>query len=267
MGRSFQLRDGIAAAQIPIFTVFFLFGVFFGIRNKDGWISVALFSSIRITGASCLLAAFTTGSSSVWAAAFVLESLGLVLLTFVLLGLLKKTNTHLQVLTDWHFRIPELICWAGVGVSVADYIGARHREDPMAPSSLSRVSVGLFAALFAWTALLFLRLVREWKLLSTTQRRCMIGVGAALPFMTVRTIHSLIYTITTNEIFSPVSGSGVIYLFMTMLPEVGVLTSVVWTMMGLPSETRNTRAGVPRPSEDEMDLDNLIDSNAARRVP
>ncbi|KAH7194896.1 hypothetical protein DER44DRAFT_815547 [Fusarium oxysporum] len=267
MERSFQLRDGIAAAQVPIFAVFFLFGIFFGIRKKDGWISVALFSSIRIAGASCLLAAFTTGSSSIWAAASVLESLGLVLLMFVLLGLLKRTNAHLQVLTDWHFRIPELICWAGVGVSVADYIGARYREDLMAPSSLSRVSVGLFAALFAWTALLFLRLVRKWNLLSTTQRRCMIGVGAALPFMTARTIHSLIYTITAKETFSSVSGSGVIYLFMTMLPEVGVLASVVWAMMGLPSERRETRESVPRSSEDEVDLHNLIDSNATRRAP
>ncbi|EXL98035.1 hypothetical protein ACKRZS_007888 [Fusarium odoratissimum] len=288
MERSFQLRDGIAAAQVPIFAVFFLFGIFFGIRKKDGWISVALFSSIRIAGASCLLAAFTTGSSSVWAAASVLESLGLVLLMFVLLGLLKRTlvpshttisrqlcqltqgphrNAHLQVLTDWHFRIPELICWAGVGVSVADYIGGRYREDLMAPSSLSRVSVGLFAALFAWTALLFLRLVRKWNLLSTTQRRCMIGVGAALPFMTARTIHSLIYTITAKETFSSVSGSGVIYLFMTMLPEVGVLASVVWAMMGLPSERRETRESVPRSSEDEVDLHNLIDSNATRRAP
>ncbi|TXB96039.1 hypothetical protein FocTR4_00016738 [Fusarium oxysporum f. sp. cubense] len=250
MERSFQLRDGIAAAQVPIFAVFFLFGIFFGIRKKDGWISVALFSSIRIAGASCLLAAFITGSSSVWAAASVLES-----------------NAHLQVLTDWHFRIPELICWAGVGVSVADYIGGRYREDLMAPSSLSRVSVGLFAALFAWTALLFLRLVRKWNLLSTTQRRCMIGVGAALPFMTARTIHSLIYTITAKETFSSVSGSGVIYLFMTMLPEVGVLASVVWAMMGLPSERRETRESVPRSSEDEVDLHNLIDSNATRRAP
>lgn len=47
-------------------------------------------------------------------------------------------------------RILQLICRAGVGVSVTDYIGACHCGDLMAPWSLSRVSIDIVAALFAW---------------------------------------------------------------------------------------------------------------------
>lgn len=165
-------------------------------------------------------------------------------------------NTFLRMLTDWHFRIPELICWAGIGVSVADFVGATNRENPMAPSTLSRVSVGLFVALFVWTVLLFHHISRKWRLLPTTERRCFIGVGVAIPFMTIRTLHTMIYTITAENRFSAVMGSGNIYLFMTMVPEVGVLTSIIWAIMGL-AASKKPRRNVRVPSEDHGEFEDL----------
>jgi hypothetical protein len=90
MTGDFDMRHGIAAAQIPIFSVFLGFGVFFGLQGKNGWFNITLLSTIRLVGASCMLATLITEARGVWAAVFVCESLGLVLLTFVLLSLLKS---------------------------------------------------------------------------------------------------------------------------------------------------------------------------------
>lgn len=90
MAGEFKFRHGIAATQIPIFSVFLFFGALFYFQKKNGWFSIALFSIIRLTGASCMLATLTNGSYGVWATVYVCESLGLVLLTFLLLNMLQR---------------------------------------------------------------------------------------------------------------------------------------------------------------------------------
>ncbi|KAH6983543.1 hypothetical protein BKA56DRAFT_719070 [Ilyonectria sp. MPI-CAGE-AT-0026] len=235
MTGDFDTRHGIAAAQIPIFSVFLGFGVFFRLQRKNGWFSISLFSTIRLVGASCMLATLTTDARGVWAAVFVCD------------------NECLNVWTSWHFRIPELICWAGIGVSVADFVRASNRENAMAPSALTRVSVGLFVALFAWTVLLFVYIFQSRHQLPATKKRGVVGVGIAIPFMTIRTLQTLIYTATATARFSAVTGSAIIYLFMTILPEVGVLSSIVWAIMGSPPMSKKVRV----PSEDGSEFNDL----------
>lgn len=90
MAGEFKFRHGIAATQIPIFSAFLFFGALFYFQKKNGWFSIGLFSIIRLTGASCMLATLTNGSYGAWAAVYVCESLGLVLLTFLLLNMLQR---------------------------------------------------------------------------------------------------------------------------------------------------------------------------------
>lgn len=130
----------------------------------------------------------------------------------------------------------------------------------MAPSALTRVSVGLFVALFAWTVLLFVYIFQSRHELPATEKRGVVGVGIAIPFMTIRTLQTLIYTATATESFSAVTGSAIIYLFMTMLSEVGVLASIVWAIMGLPPLSQKVRV----PSEDGGEFSDL--TGEARRT-
>lgn len=123
----------------------------------------------------------------------------------------------------------------------------------MAPSVLTRVSVGLFVALFAWTVLLFVYIFQSRHQLPATQKRGVVGVGIAIPFMTIRTLQTLIYTATAAARFSAVTGSAMIYLFMTMLPEVGVLSSIVWAIMGSLPTSKKVRV----PSEDGGEFSDL----------
>ncbi|KAH7141080.1 hypothetical protein EDB81DRAFT_654457 [Dactylonectria macrodidyma] len=243
MAHDFGFRDGVAAAQIPFFSVFLCFGILFQRQHKDGWFGISFFSTIRLIGANCMLATIHADSRGVWAAVFVCESLGLVLLTFVLLNLLKRANTFVKVLTQWHFRVPELICWAGIGISIADYISASSKKNAMEPGSLTRAGVGLFVALYVWAVFLFLSIAQKWKQVPSNERRSLICFGSTIPFMATRIAYTVTFIATGNEKYSAVVGDALTYLLMTMLMEVSVLALVVWAIFGLPRMAKIPEGG------------------------
>lgn len=90
MNRSFNARDGVAIAQIVLFTATLGLGIAVRLQRKNGWFCMASVSVFRLVGASCLLATMRDGSRSVWAGAFVCESFGLILLTYLLLNQLGR---------------------------------------------------------------------------------------------------------------------------------------------------------------------------------
>ncbi|KAK1978797.1 hypothetical protein LZ30DRAFT_762244 [Colletotrichum cereale] len=253
MAREFRYRDGVAIAQITVFFVFLCFGILFRVQKKMGWFGISFISTIRIIGAGCMLGTITNSSRALWATIFVCESLGLVLLTFTLLDLLKRVNSFVRVLTQWHFRIPELICWAGLAVSIADYaLTSKKTDNAMAPGSLTKAGVGLFVALYFWG-------VREWKQVPHPERRSLIGFAACFPFMVVRISYTIAYVSTGARRFSAVNGDTTTYLFMTMLMEFAVLACVVWTIWGLDGlyeQVENTRSK----NRDGSELEDVVDS-------
>ncbi|GKT58155.1 hypothetical protein ColTof4_12081 [Colletotrichum tofieldiae] len=264
MAREFRYRDGVAIAQIIVFFLFLCFGILFRLQKKIGWFGVSFISTIRVVGAGCMLGTITNDSRAVWAVIFVCESLGLVFLTFVLLDLLKRVNSFVQVLTQWHFRIPELICWAGLGISIADYaLASKKTENSMAPGALTKAGVGLFAALYFWGVLLFIYLVQKWKQVPRPERRSLIGFAACFPFMVVRISYTIAYVSTGARRFSAVNGDTTTYLCMTMLMEFAILACVVWTIWGLDrlyEQVEDTRGKGKEGSE----LEDLVDSSGQR---
>ncbi|KAF9877135.1 hypothetical protein CkaCkLH20_05401 [Colletotrichum karsti] len=252
--REFRFRDGVAIAQIIVFAVFLAFGILFRFQKRMGWFGISFISTIRVVGAGCMLGTIFTSSKGLWATIFVCESLGLVLLTFVLLDLLKRVNHFVQALTQWHFRVPELICWAGLAISIADYVlASKKTENAMAPGSLTKAGVGLFAALYFWGVLLFLWLAREWKRIPEGERRSMIGFGACFPFMVVRISYTIAYVSTGERRFSAVNGDTMLYLFMNFLMEFAILGCVVWTIWGLERLHLHERVGQGRDKSNSMD--------------
>lgn len=97
MAREFRYRDGIAVAQIIVFTCFLFVGIIIGLQKKIGWFGLMTISIIRLVGASCMLATIQNSSQSVWAAVFVCESLGLIILTYLLLG--QLTRVYVSIVT------------------------------------------------------------------------------------------------------------------------------------------------------------------------
>jgi len=78
----FTYRDGIAPAHIVAFSLPLLFAVYFKYTGRIGWFCI---------GATCKLAAINSGSRDLSAAMFVCESLGMILIIFLLLEMLERT--------------------------------------------------------------------------------------------------------------------------------------------------------------------------------
>lgn len=152
---------------------------------------------------------------------------------FVCSQLTRPRNDSLHILTPWHFRIPDLICWAGIGVTVADFVMASGQEDPMAPNGMTRAGFGLFISIYAWAVFLYIRLWLARDRLPVSERRALLCFAATVAPMVVRIAYSLVYTVTGDERFSAVVGSAVIYAFMTMLPEVAIIGVVAWATLSM----------------------------------
>ena len=85
-----RFRDGIAIAQVTLFSVSFWYAVHFRWTRRIGWFCIGVFSILRLVGAGCMLGTVKKDSDALWAGVFVCESLGIILLIFTLLEMLEK---------------------------------------------------------------------------------------------------------------------------------------------------------------------------------
>lgn len=93
---TFQYRHGIAVSQVVFFTMSLTFSVSFYIRRQIGWFCIGVLSMIRLVGASCMLGTIHKDSDGLWAGVFVCESLGIILIIFLLLEMLERMYVSLS---------------------------------------------------------------------------------------------------------------------------------------------------------------------------
>jgi hypothetical protein len=86
----FTYRHGIAVTQLVLFSVSLFLAGYFKYGHRNGWFCIGVFSIIRIVGAGCMLATITNDADGVWAGVFVTESLGMVLIVFLLIELMIR---------------------------------------------------------------------------------------------------------------------------------------------------------------------------------
>jgi len=86
----FGYRHGIATAQLILFLIALCLAVFFKLGHRNGWFCIGVFSIFRVVGAGCMLGTITNDASSVWAGVFVCESLGMVLIVFLLIEFMAR---------------------------------------------------------------------------------------------------------------------------------------------------------------------------------
>jgi hypothetical protein len=83
-------RHGIAIAQLVLFAVALFLACYFKYGRRNGWFCIGVFSIFRIIGAGCMLGTITNDADSVWAGVYVCESLGMVLIIFLILEFLYR---------------------------------------------------------------------------------------------------------------------------------------------------------------------------------
>lgn len=85
-----RFRDGIAIAQVILFSMSLLHAYHFRRTRRIGWFCIGVFSLLRLVGAGCMLGTVTKDGNGLWAGVFVCESLGVLLLIFTLLEMTES---------------------------------------------------------------------------------------------------------------------------------------------------------------------------------
>ncbi|KAJ5156333.1 hypothetical protein N7492_009136 [Penicillium capsulatum] len=219
----FRYRDGVAVAQIVAFAIPLLCALYFRYIRQIGWFCIGVFVLLRIVGASCKLATIKQDSDGLLAAIFVCESLGMILIIFLLLEMLERINKIVTVVRKRIFLIPSLLTWADIGISIAGWVAVMHVAHPLAPTPYSQASMALLAIIYLYLVGVYAAFWRRRAQYPGDEQWALRGVAICVPVLAVRLAYSLIFIISGNVKFSAIKGDATAYLVMTMLPEVIII--------------------------------------------
>ncbi|KAL8647447.1 MAG: hypothetical protein Q9210_005555 [Variospora velana] len=230
----FRFRDGIATAQIVLFSVSLVYAYHFRQTARIGWFCIGAFSIIRLIGAGCMLGTVNKDpdhSDGLWAGVFVCESLGILLLIFNLLEMLQRINKVVPIAHKWTFVVPQILTWLDIGISIGGFVTVSRKDsDQLLPTAWSRASIGIMAIIFLYTVGAFAFFWRHRHQYDKEEYRLATGVGICEPLLLVRVLYSIIFIITADLTWNAVKGSPTAYLLMTMLPEVAFIAVCTFTI-------------------------------------
>ncbi|KAL1840086.1 hypothetical protein VTJ49DRAFT_821 [Mycothermus thermophilus] len=153
-------REEIAIAQTVLFSISLLYAIYCKFTHRNGWFCIGLFSAIRVTGAGLMLGPLNRRGIRV--GVFICESLGMVLLVFLILEFLDRVNKHVRVIHPRWFFFPQLLTWADLALAIAGFAtGSRDPDNPLAPTKFTQASYGIFTGLYAIVVYVAWRLHRN----------------------------------------------------------------------------------------------------------
>ncbi|KAJ5305848.1 hypothetical protein N7508_004863 [Penicillium antarcticum] len=157
------------------------------------------------------------------AAIFVCESLGMILIIFLLLGILERANKILPILRKRLFLLPSIITWIDIGISIGGWVAVMHVEHPLLPTPYSQASTALLAVIYLYMVGVFMAIGLHRSNLPKQERWGITAVAVCIPMLAVRLAYTLIFVITADMDFNAIRGNPTAYLIMTMLPEVAII--------------------------------------------
>ncbi|KAJ5110032.1 hypothetical protein N7532_002677 [Penicillium argentinense] len=248
---NFTYRDGIAVAQIVSFSVPLLYALYFRWMRQIGWFCIGVFTLLRIIGASCKLATISNDLQGLWATIFVCESLGMILIIFLLLELLERINKVINVAGKWIFWAPSLITWIDIGISIGGWVSIMDVENPLLPTKWSQASMGLLALIYAYLIGVFVLFWLRRHEYFEEERWALNAVAVCLPLLAIRVIYSLIFIGSSDMTFNAIKGNPTAYLIMTMLPEVAIICVCTYVIATRISRLEGDIRPASRKSADE----------------
>ncbi|KAF2261387.1 hypothetical protein CC78DRAFT_619441 [Lojkania enalia] len=252
----FRFRDGIAIAQIVVFSISFWYALHFRWERKIGWFCIGFFSILRVVGAGCMVGTVKHDSKGLWTGVFVCESLGILLLIFTLLEMMETINKVVHTVHKWTFIIPQILTWIDIGISIGGYVTVAKKESgQLDPTPWSRASTAVMVAIVLYTVGVY---VYFWLCRNKFAREegwIIICVGVCVPLLLVRTAYSLIFVITADRTWNAVKGSPAPYLVMTFLPELAFIVACTFTIRNIsPMAVVEQRKQDQKAGEDEQCL-------------
>lgn len=261
-------RGDIAIATIVFFVPIFCFALFLTLRHgfgrQAGWIFLLTFSIVRIVGGALHIAAEESNPPSVglFIGAFSLESAGiapLLLCTSSFLGLVGSSSLDGHPASNPKlFRLVRLVILVAFILAIT---GASEMTDSNANTrstaqTLRRVGSILILAVFVLMAALHFVYWTYKDQILLHRRTLLLGISAALPFLTIRVVYSILSSfspaatfgaanipVVHNSLskFNSFSGSWRIFLVMSLIMEyiVVLIYITVGTIIPLEKETND----------------------------
>ena len=240
-----DFRDGVSILKLVIYTPYLFASIYvcfrMGFMKGSGWIYLSIFCLLRIIGASAQLASISSHSTTPYTIAAICDAVGLTPLFLASLGLISRAY-YSMINSPWKgmlfsmtvLRIPQLITTiAGilciVGATSADTISDFTKE--------STVHIGVILYVASYVLLLMLTTTAAAVYLKqrSGEKLLIIAVGAALPFLLVRLLYTLIACFAHHaSSFNLVTGSVTINLVMAVLEEIVVVA--IYTITGTKQE-------------------------------
>ncbi|TDL17892.1 hypothetical protein BD410DRAFT_901222 [Rickenella mellea] len=288
-------RGIIAIIQIVLFVPIFCFTLFItlrhGFKRDAGWVFLLIFSVIRIVGGVMLVVAESLKhpSTGVYITAYVLASVGLSPLLFATLGFLRAVDqfglSGLPIATR-HWRVLRLLLVVALALAIVGGTDASSSSlsTQHTGTTLRKVASLIFLGSFIIIVIIhFLYWSRKDKIL-LHRRTLLVGISAALPFLAVRILYSILSSFSPNSLgaqtlgvapghtslskFNTVTGSWVIYLIMSLLMEIiaVLIYCTTGTLIPLQKEEQDYESG-PNKNAYQMNGQNggQVDQGYGRR--
>ncbi|KAK3173483.1 hypothetical protein OEA41_006812 [Lepraria neglecta] len=228
----FNAHGGISILELFLYFPSFLVAVYIcyrhGFGRSSGWIFTLILCLIRIIGACCQLATYHSESQGLFETTIILDSVGVSPLLLATLGLLsrcidsiKETSTF--PLSAIHFRLIQLLITIGLILSIAGGSNGTSSDGTFKVQTTSKVGIILY--IVAYVALALTALLTSFKLshAESGEKRLLLAVILALPFILVRLVYSTLAALTHFHDFNLLTGSVAIFAIMAVAMEFAVI--------------------------------------------
>ncbi|KAF7899894.1 hypothetical protein EAF00_004230 [Botryotinia globosa] len=237
-------RNGVEIGELIVYIPSFFLSVFLAFRHgfgrSAGWYFLIIFCLARIIGLCMSLAAISSPSVSLYTGALILQTIGLSPLLLATLGLLSRVidsinqNTH-TIVQSRMLKLIEILTLVGLilgivgGLNASDTYTSTGKWVPGTESKVSNVLfIVSFVAIIATTILTSFSISHA----ENEEKRILLGVTIALPFLFVRLLYSVLSTFVSHySKFNALNGSFTVLLCMDLLEE--LLIVVVYLTIGV----------------------------------
>ncbi|KAF7955764.1 hypothetical protein EAE96_004687 [Botrytis aclada] len=226
-------RNGVEIGELIVYIPSLFLSVFLAFRHgfgrSAGWYFLIIFCLARTIGPCMSLAAISSPSVSLYTGALILQTIGLSPLILTTLGLLSRVldsinrNTH-TLIQPRLLKLIEILTLVGLILGIVGGLNASHTytsTGKWVPGTESKVSNILFIVSFV--AIIATTILISFSI-SNGEKRILLGIAIALPFLFVRLLYSVLSTFVSHSTkFNALTGSVTVLLCMDLLEELVIV--------------------------------------------
>jgi hypothetical protein len=241
-----KISIAIIVFYVPAFLIAILLCIRHGFGRSSGWVSLVLLGLIRLLGAALELATISNPTNiSIYVAAATLQAIAIAPLVIVMLGLIDRvvggiSHNSSALVTPKNLRFIQLLVMVGLilcivgGTDLSSEIGNAVSQASSSTGGVSytmpTVSIAGVALIIAgFGCVILATIVTSLQIRSAEpgEKRLLLAVALAMPFVLVRIVFSALGTFGSNPNFKTYGGSphyATYFVAMAIAEEMAAVT-------------------------------------------